>query len=525
MNISTETIEMFKSMRATNPYNLTCNPYDTQYKGVPCETTPPQNFTELGDTAVCGVLYDLNTLDANQCPTEYSLQTFSDEASAEAAGATVTHYGACGVCSTTQDLASYIENTDLTSYGTKCSFEAGLKDFEAGIRCYQRAGFSRACAVMWVYNAEQTSDYCAGTCASFTFQQRPNNGPPPVCELDVCLDCDETHSGPLFGKVAARTRRRSGLISKIARPCEDILFVDHQNPCDVVQGITRMFEQSDVCQAKEEVGKKPCVLMETDLGLRSYEKPSNGKFFDISLPSLGGDDNVYDTVYGKCSNYNFRKAKDGFWRDIGSDLFGGIYAAAAFCGMISSIIGTTMWIFVWTSFCVAYPKNFWFACVCLFALCGVLEFLTLMFFASDVCKNGCTMGYAAYCAIIAGILWFVTAGFCWKTASKDAANAYTPVSFDIEITEYTHPDGTLFTEKVTTRSNGTSIIERTTLIKRAQGEKENATESAHAGVVAHSAHTGVLSTSDEAADTPEKDEDESSETIDVDDDDDVKKEK
>jgi hypothetical protein len=303
-----------------------------------------------------------------------------------------------------------------------------------------------------------------------------------------------------------------------------MLFVNHQNPCDVVQGTTREFEQGDVCQAKEEVETEPCQIFETDLGLRSYEKPSNGNFFDLDLPSLGSDDNIYDTLYGKCSKYNFRKAKDGFWRDIGRTVFGGVYTAAAFCGMVAAIIGTIMWIFVWTSFCVAYPKNFWFACVVLFALCGVLELLTLMFFAAPLCKeNGCSMGYAAYCAIFAGILWLVTAGLCWKTASEDAANAYTPVSFDVEITEYTQPDGSVFTEKVTTRSNGTSIIERTTLIKRGQGDKENARESAHAGAVTHSAHTGVVSaTSDEAADTPENDADESSET---DREDDVKKEK
>jgi hypothetical protein len=92
MNISEETITMFKSLTPMNPYNLTCNPDDTQYTGVPCETTPPQNFTELGDTAGCGVLYDTTTLNAVQCPTQYCLQSFPDLASAQAAGATMTHY-------------------------------------------------------------------------------------------------------------------------------------------------------------------------------------------------------------------------------------------------------------------------------------------------------------------------------------------------------------------------------------------------------------------------------------------------
>lgn len=151
MNISEDTLNMFKALTPTNAYNLTCNPYDTQYTNIPCETTPPQNFTELGDAAVCGVLYDTATLNDNQCPTQYSLQSFADIASAEAAGATVTHYGACGVCSTTQDLAVYIEFTDLTTLGVECSVQAGIKEFEDGVRCYQRAGYTRVrsfCAVM-----------------------------------------------------------------------------------------------------------------------------------------------------------------------------------------------------------------------------------------------------------------------------------------------------------------------------------------------------------------------------------------
>lgn len=308
MNISSEILNKFKSLTVTNPYNLTCNPYDTQYTGEPCETTPPQNFTELGDTAVCGVLYDMESLDSDQCPTQYRLETYPDKESAEAAGATLTHYGACGVCSTTQDLASYIENTDLTTTGVRCSFEAGIKDFEAGVRCYQRVGFTRPCATMWVYNAGQTSDFCARTCLKFRAEKRPNNGPPPQCTLDTCLDCDERNAGPLFAKVAARTRRRSGLISKIARPCEDILFVDHQNPCDAVRGVSLAFEQGDVCQEKAKFEKPQCVGIATDLGLRSYQAPSNGKFFDIDFP-LFNDDSIYSTVYGKCKRYNMRKAE------------------------------------------------------------------------------------------------------------------------------------------------------------------------------------------------------------------------
>lgn len=145
MNISSEAVELFKSMTVTNPINITCNPYDTQYTGEPCETTPPQDpeLVALWDEAVCGALYSTNTSDANQCPAEYSLQSFPNKESAEAAGAVLTHWGACGVCSTTQDLAVYIESVDLTTLGVECSVSAIVGEFEDGVRCYMRAGYTR----------------------------------------------------------------------------------------------------------------------------------------------------------------------------------------------------------------------------------------------------------------------------------------------------------------------------------------------------------------------------------------------
>lgn len=292
----------------------------------------------------------------------------------------------------------------------------------------------------------------------------------------------------------------------IARPCDDILFVDHQNPCDVVQGVTREYEQGDVCAITQKDTGDPtqaCVQHVADLGLRSYEAPSNGnRFFDISI-GLRNDEDIYSTVYGKCKKYNIRNAEDGFWKDVGSHVLGPAYAAAATFGMITVIIGTLMWIFVWTSFCVAYPKNFWIACTVLFTLCGLFQFLTLLFLASPVCDNGCTLGYAAYCAIGAAILWLITAAFSWKTAADDEANAYVPVSYDIRITEYAQPDGTVLTEKITTRSNGTSVIERTTFVKRKHAMEE---ESANA----QSIQSGVLASvaSEEPVNVSHEDEEE-----------------
>jgi hypothetical protein len=125
----------------TNPYNLSCNPYEDEL----CETTPPQNMTDLGAAAACGVKYDMTTLTEDQCPTEYSLMTYASKEEMEADGAILTHHGACGVCSTTQDLAVYIEYVDLVEKGTECSIR-GILDFDDGVLCYEEVGYTKVSA-------------------------------------------------------------------------------------------------------------------------------------------------------------------------------------------------------------------------------------------------------------------------------------------------------------------------------------------------------------------------------------------
>ena len=138
-------VAFLQSLQVTNPYELSCNPYQDDA----CETTPPQsNLTALGDAAACGVVYDLvegpsgdDDDDQHECPTRYRLVSYASVEELEKDGAVLTHHGACGVCSTTQDLAVYIENPDLVAKGTECSLQ-GLLDFERGVRCYQQVGYT-----------------------------------------------------------------------------------------------------------------------------------------------------------------------------------------------------------------------------------------------------------------------------------------------------------------------------------------------------------------------------------------------
>lgn len=151
---------------------------------------------------------------------------------AEASGFIVTHEGSCGTCSTFQDLAVYMTTPDLSEVGTSCAFRA-IVDFADGVECYRETGFSDACAASWVYNTNNTRAKCLSPCLEHSSSGLPNNLPAPGCELAECMQCDEDNSGDLFKKFAGRTRRNSGLLSKIVRPCSSIATILHQDPCAV----------------------------------------------------------------------------------------------------------------------------------------------------------------------------------------------------------------------------------------------------------------------------------------------------
>lgn len=90
-------------------------------------------------------------------------------------------------------------------------------------------GLSFECAKIWNYDGIYDGKACATSCLGEL--TAPNNGPPPACALNPCLQCDEDLAGPIFTAFAGRTRRRSGLLSEIVRPCESIAKNLHHNPC------------------------------------------------------------------------------------------------------------------------------------------------------------------------------------------------------------------------------------------------------------------------------------------------------
>ena len=136
-----ETVDQWKDLKHLTPMTLDCNPY----KNRTCTTQPPQDtvMLDLWEDAVCGIKYNMDSLDPdNQCPTEYETIAYANLTMLEAdEGAELTHYGTCGVCSSLQDLAVYVENPDLTGQGQQCGV-IGLLDEPGAVKCFMNAGYS-----------------------------------------------------------------------------------------------------------------------------------------------------------------------------------------------------------------------------------------------------------------------------------------------------------------------------------------------------------------------------------------------
>ena len=185
---------------------LTSNPYDAPV---------PKR-----DEGVCAMVV------TDKAAKKYKLQTFATVEEVTAAGATLTHHDACGVCSTLQDFVVYAKDPDLGAPVRKCGVDTFAKGFEEDVKCLQALGFTRPCAQIWAYNTQNTRGACFEPCL------RINEFPYhlPDGRLNECLQCDENKSGPIFKAVGGRTRRNTGVASSICRPCGEARPVSHAYP-------------------------------------------------------------------------------------------------------------------------------------------------------------------------------------------------------------------------------------------------------------------------------------------------------
>jgi len=195
------------ALRATiplNPISVSDDPY-VGWRG----RTPPTPASG----SVCAVRLETDGK-------HYRLATFPAESQARSDGYRVTHTGACGTCSTLQDLAVYLERPDLTAPVRRCGMMTDAKS----LQCLEQLGFTPACARTWFFNAQNTRRVCFGECVRswISGEASTHDG-----ELNDCLRCDEERSGPVFKAVAGRTRRNSGIVSSIPRHDQEVAHVVH----------------------------------------------------------------------------------------------------------------------------------------------------------------------------------------------------------------------------------------------------------------------------------------------------------
>lgn len=207
--------------------------YSITQTGIPVQHFPANEnvyywwhnrLTQPEQAQVCGIEF------LNEEKTQYRLQTFANQQTLEATeGYFVTHYQACGTCSSLQDLAVY-GTLDLTVMAKTCSKRSS---FVAKKTCMQEIGFSEACAESWAYNAAKTAQSCFVVCVqeygliplltgTESSPTTDENG-----QLNACLLCDEMMSGPGFQYSAGRTRRNSGITSEIDRPDDEFYYLEH----------------------------------------------------------------------------------------------------------------------------------------------------------------------------------------------------------------------------------------------------------------------------------------------------------
>ena len=146
--------------------------------------------------------------------------TYPSQGAAEGAGRSVLHASACGACSNPADVDVLRRTREtLTLDARACGLRYFLIGRRAAERCLEPVGFTPACAACWIDDMACAITHCTTICLWSRLIGEPNN---VNGRLNDCLQCDETQCGPEFGRCAGANRRRSGIVSDIGRPAEQI---------------------------------------------------------------------------------------------------------------------------------------------------------------------------------------------------------------------------------------------------------------------------------------------------------------
>ena len=99
------------------------------------------------------------------------LRTVPSLVNATAEGQYITHTGACGTCSSLEDLALMIEYPDIPYKAQQCFFRStAVKYVDTAVTCYEEIGFTKSCATTLAYHQKRIVDKgCGYQCAAWSF--------------------------------------------------------------------------------------------------------------------------------------------------------------------------------------------------------------------------------------------------------------------------------------------------------------------------------------------------------------------
>mmetsp|Transcript_15437 Transcript_15437/g.31975 ORF Transcript_15437/g.31975 Transcript_15437/m.31975 type:complete len:471 (+) Transcript_15437:516-1928(+) len=221
--ITDSMIPTFRALNHTNPMAVLCDPFLAT-------TCVPE--VEEGEACVVELIAS-----GSSCPSEYTyrLKTVSSLVNATAAGQYITHKGACGTCSSLQDLALMLEYPDLPYKAQQCFFRStAVKYVDKAEECYEEIGFTKACSTTLAYHQKRIVDKeCGYQCAAWSYDG--DLGKPNCQDVSGCGACvDRLGISTRLELMAGRTFANSGYPSQKAQQCIDIA------PVDVIGG-------SDIC--------------------------------------------------------------------------------------------------------------------------------------------------------------------------------------------------------------------------------------------------------------------------------------
>ena len=181
----------------------------------------------------------------NPNPDVYYMETYASKTDASNAQAFISHTGACGYCSSAQDLGVYLNSEiDLFEVSFQCYFAWTIstdpnRNDQLILCMQQQTGMTANCALAWAVNMYLDSlpsppftFSCLGQCIALVTNPIPTNK--DDCTLNDCLQCDEDVAGPIFIELAGRSRRNSGILSDITRSCEEFAEIRHDLTCNMM---------------------------------------------------------------------------------------------------------------------------------------------------------------------------------------------------------------------------------------------------------------------------------------------------